>query len=52
MKIEERIGRKIIHDPGTECILWSCCVDKDGYGKISFNNRTRRAHKERVNKVK
>ena len=42
--IEFRLGRNMIQDSESDCILWSGNADKDGYGKIYWNKRHRRTH--------
>jgi hypothetical protein len=42
--IESRLQKNLTPEPMTGCHLWVGYADKDGYGKIYWNKRHRRAH--------
>jgi hypothetical protein len=42
--IEAYLERKTVPEPNTGCLLWVAGADKDGYGKLIYEKRHRRAH--------
>lgn len=44
MSIEDRLATRIVINPQSGCWEWSLHKDKDGYGNVSVNGKTRRAH--------
>ena len=45
MNLNERFEDKYVINPDTGCWDWTACKDKDGYGNISINGATVRAHR-------
>jgi len=41
----ERIQRNLVPEPNSGCWIWTACVNRDGYGKISVSGRDRVAHR-------
>lgn len=41
----ERLEFFSVPEPNTGCLLWLASCDQDGYGKLSIDGRTRRAHR-------
>lgn len=41
----EKLLSRTLHDPNTGCFNWTKGKDKDGYGKIRYNNQHMRTHR-------
>ncbi len=42
--IEAYLELKTTPDPNSGCLLWTAGADKDGYGKLNYHGKARRAH--------
>jgi HNH endonuclease len=41
----KKIKSNYIYESNSGCFLWNLVLDKDGYGRLSWNERTERAHR-------